>query len=317
MSVQIPTVSIVIPAYNVGSLLRETIASVQQQTFPHWELVVIDDGSTDNTRSVATQCAQTDPRIRVFTQPNQGVSIARNRGVEESQASIIAFLDADDRWRAAKLQTHLKEFQADPELGVSFDRVEFLTPTGQGTGRYSAFRTQLQAADFLYNNPSTTTSTWVLRRSVWEEIGGFLPDLNYAEDLEWLLRVCCKSAWRVQEIPAILTEYRTSPGGLSADLYRMEAGWQHLVRQARSYAPELIAHHYPLAQASHLRYLARRATRMGLPGRIGLDFMTRALRSDWQLILREPHQTVLTLLSIYWHLVRSQIPQSHKVNPNA
>jgi glycosyltransferase involved in cell wall biosynthesis len=316
MKSPLPQVSVVIPAYNAAPVLPEAIASVQDQTFTDWELIIVDDGSRDGTADIAHQLAETDNRIRVIHQNNQGVSVARNIGVSQSCGSIIAFLDADDLWVPTKLATHLAAFASNPHLGVSFARVEFLTQTGLSMGQISSGRlTGLKLEHLLCENPTTTTSNWVIRREVWTQVGELCPTMSYSEDLEWLLRALCTQQWQIEGIPQVLTRYRTSTGGLSSALYRMEAGWQTLIEQAKTYAPELVQQHFHRAQAIHLRYLARRAFRLRLPAPVGIDFITRALRSDWQLVLREPRRTLATLAAVYgaylqqqWHAFRTLAP---------
>lgn len=295
-----PLVSVVIPAYNVAGVLPDTIASVQAQTWTDWELLIIDDGSQDDTAAVAAQAQAQDSRITLIRQSNQGVSVARNLGVERSQGQFIAFLDADDVWLPSKLTTHLEHLLAQPQLGVSFAQVEFMTQAGIPTGKISRSRLTGITPDYLLSeNPTTTTSNWVIRRAVWTEVGGFCATMSYSEDLEWLFRALCSQHWQVEGIGQVLTRYRTSSGGLSADLYRMEAGWHAFTAQAQTYAPTLVAQYFAQAEAVHLRYLARRALRLGLPASVGLDFIHRALRSQRQLLWREPRRTLLTLLALW------------------
>jgi glycosyltransferase involved in cell wall biosynthesis len=308
MNPSCPRVSVIIPAYNAEAFIGETLASVQGQTFTDWEVVVVDDGSGDRTANIVLQLQSTDPRIRLIHQTNQGVSAARNLGIAQSQGDILAFLDADDQWLPSKLSAHLQQFEANPSLGVSFDRVEFLSQVGEATGQFSTGRlTGIMPQHLLSENPTTTTSSWVVRREVFDQVGRFCPTMNYSEDLEWLLRVRCTQRWNIEGLPQGLTHYRTSSGGLSADLYRMEAGWNALAQEAQQYAPDLIAQYFATAQAIHLRYLARRAFRLRLPAEIGVDFMTRALRSDGLLLLREPRRTLLTLLAVYGQFLLSRL----------
>jgi glycosyltransferase involved in cell wall biosynthesis len=303
-----PTLSVVIPAYNAAQFLPAAISSVQSQTFTDWELLIIDDGSTDRTAEVVQTFQDRDGRIQLIRQTNQGVSAARTHGVEQSQGDLIAFLDADDWWLPHKLATHLARFAADPRLGISFDRVEFLTQAGEPTGQVSSARLRgLTPKHFLSENPTTTTSSWVLRRRVWQQVGGFCLQMSYSEDLEWLLRVACTQDWRIEGIEQVLTRYRTSNGGLSADLYRMEAGWNVLIDRAKTYAPELVRQEFALAQAIHLRYLARRAFRLKLPSKIGVDFMNRALRSDRRLLVSQPRRTLPTIAAVYGHHLLSDL----------
>lgn len=304
MSSNSPLVSVVIPAYNVAAVLPDAIASVQAQTWNDWELIIIDDGSSDQTAAVAQQAQAQDPRISWIHQQNQGVSVARNLGVERSQGTFIAFLDADDVWLPEKLSTHIDHLQSRPELGVSFAQVEFMTQAGIPTGQLSRARlTDITPQYLLSENPTTTTSNWVIRKAVWTEVGGFCPTMSYSEDLEWLFRTLCSQRWQMEGIGQVLTRYRTSSGGLSADLYRMEAGWNTLIEHAKTYAPELVQTYFAEAEAAHLRYLARRAFRLRLPASVGLDFIHRALRSQRQLIWREPRRTLATLVALWGQLL--------------
>src|SRR5688500_17587486 len=93
--------SIIIPAYNAASYLPDSVGSVIAQTYPHWELIIVNDGSTDNTLQVLESF--TDPRIRCIHQANSGVSTARNNGIENAKGHYICFLDADDAWEKDNL----------------------------------------------------------------------------------------------------------------------------------------------------------------------------------------------------------------------
>ncbi len=298
-------VSVILPAYNAANFISQTIESVLKQTFTDFELLIIDDGSTDNTLEIANEYALSDRRIKVLSQVNQGVSATRNHGVRLAKGNLIAFLDADDIWFTDKLAAHIKHLADNPNLAVSFARVEFMSLEGNPTGQVSTSRLiNLRPEDFLYENPTTTMSNPIARAEVFKQIGGFAEDMSYSEDLEWLFRVVChnrkdKSPWQIEGIDRILLYYRASPSGLSASLYRMEAGWDLLIDRAKEYAPTLVKQHYSLARAIHLRYLARRAFRLDLPSKVGLDFINRAIASDWRIFLREPHRTLLTLLATY------------------
>jgi glycosyltransferase involved in cell wall biosynthesis len=300
-----PSVSVIMPAYNAARFINQTIESVLNQTFTDFELLIIDDGSIDNTLEIANQYALGDRRIQVFSHANQGVSATRNRGVNLAKGNLIAFLDADDLWSPDKLAAHIEHFRANPNLAVSFSRVEFISIDGSHTGQVSTSRLfHLKPEDFLYENPTTTMSNPIARAEVFAEVGGFAEDMSYSEDLEWLFRAICHQRqglppWQIEGVDRILVYYRASPSGLSASLYRMESGWDLLIDRAREYAPDLVRQHYALARAVHLRYLARRAFRLNLPPKVGLDFINRAIASDWRIFFKEPRRTFLTLLGTY------------------
>lgn len=294
-----PQVSVVIPIYNAAAHLRKTLQTVLDQTLMSWELIAIDDGSSDESAALVAELAERDQRVRLFRQPNLGVSLARNRGVAASHAPLIAFLDADDLWHQDKLRVHVAYHQANPGVGLSFSRVRFLSPDGLPTGVHSSIPLRpLQPVNLLSENPTTTTSNWVLRRELFEELGGFVTGMNYSEDLEWLLRMVCDGRWQIESINQVLTFYRTSVGGLSASLESMEQGWLRLIEEARHYAPALIDQHFASAQAVHLRYLARRSLRLRGDPTLGVDFLRRALWSDCRHLLRDPRRTLLTTLCV-------------------
>jgi len=293
------TFTVVMPAYNAAAYLAQTIESVLSQSFTDFELLIIDDGSTDNTAVIAENYRQKDKRVKLFIQSNQGVSATRNQGIESSSSQYIAFIDADDQWFPDNLALHYEHLEKNPDLGVSYAKVEFLTPDGKHTGKIAKGRlTELQPEHFLYDNPTMTASNLVVRRQVFQEIGCFDCNMNYSEDLDFLFRVAC-SHWKIQGINRVLLGYRTTQGGLSSQLDKMEEGWETLMTKAKIIAPELVEKHYLKARSNHLRYLARRAFRLRLSPQIGVDFLNRALNSDWQLIVREPRRTLLTIVAVY------------------
>ena len=295
----IPTVTVVMPAYNSSEYLRESIESVLAQTFKNFELLVINDGSIDNTSQIVRSYIKRDSRVKLISQTNQGVSAARNRGISLSKSEYIAFIDADDTWFPEKLNSHIESFKRDKNLGVSFARVTFLNTKGKLAGIATARLTKLKPQHFLYENPTITVSNLVVKREVFESIGNFDTSMNYAEDLDFLLRVITSNKWKIEGFNKILMAYRTTTSGLSSNLYHMEEGWEILAAKANSYAPDLINKHYWYARSIHLRYLARRALRLRLPSKVSVDFMTRGLMSNWQIIFREPRRTILTMLAVY------------------
>ncbi len=302
-----PTFTVVMPAYNAGAFIPQTIESVLSQTFTDFELIIIDDGSKDNTAAIAFNYSNKDKRVKFLSQLNQGVSATRNKGINHSNSKYIAFIDADDKWLPDNLTSHFKHLEENPDLGVSYGKVEFLHPDGKHTGKIARARLKaLQPHHFLYNNPTMTVSNLVVRQQVFQEIGYFDCTMNYSEDLDFLFRVAC-SDWKIEGIDRVLLGYRTSQGGLSSQLYKMEEGWETLMTKARVRAPELVEKHYFRAKSNHLCYLARRAFRLGVASQIGVDFLNRALNSDWQLVIREPGSTLLTMMFVYGnHILKSR-----------
>lgn len=126
-----PLISIVMPAYNATSFIAESIASVREQSYRNWELLVIDDGSKDGTPALVEEFQKTDDRIRFHPLPvNQGAGFARNVGIKASEGDYIAFLDADDLWKPLKLETQLK-FMKEHDLAVSYSSYELIDEQGK------------------------------------------------------------------------------------------------------------------------------------------------------------------------------------------
>lgn len=294
-----PLVSVVIPAYNAASDLPETIESVLRQSFTDFELLIINDGSIDATQEVVQAYAQKDSRIRLISQVNQGVAIARNHGIQESMGAYIAFLDSDDLWTSGKLAAHVDHLNAVPQVGLSFARIEFMQADGRLTGQHSNLRLkQIQPQHLYKDNLVCTPSNAVIRREVLEQVGGFTQGLSGMADAELFLRICCHG-WQVEGLNQILVYYRTSTTGMSAHLQKMEAEWYQFSHQVNQYAPDLVDQYFNAAKAVFLRYLARRSLRLNLQPMVGVEFIKRAIQSDWKIILKEPRRTLLTTAAIY------------------
>ena len=113
-------VSIVIPAYNASAYLAETLSSVCSSTFRDIEIIVVDDGSTDTTSDVVKTIEKFDSRVRLLSQPNCGMSAARNRGIDSSESDYIALIDSDDIWHPEKLRCQLQRLRDHPDHDFSY-----------------------------------------------------------------------------------------------------------------------------------------------------------------------------------------------------
>jgi len=294
-----PLFTVVMPAYRAPAMIGTAIASVLNQTEARFELIVVDDGSPDDTAAMAEAAAAGDRRVRVIRQTNAGPAMARNHGIAQGNGRLIAFLDADDRWAPDTLARHRDHLKHVPQAGVSFGRVRFYDPSLTVGGRVSAHVGTLSLALSIGENPICTTSNLVVRREVFERIGGFNPALTHAEDQEWVARVLAVTRWEVCGIDAVLVDYRTSAGGLSADLARMRQGWRAMIESIRTHAPAGVAHAEADAAALFERYLARRALRTGQPPAQAFGHLWRAIRhSPLALLTHGPKRTLLTAAGI-------------------
>lgn len=159
-----PLVSIVIPAYKAEKTIEQTLASVKSQTFPHWELIVVDDCSPDGTLPLLEAAAQNDGRIRVLRNTeNRGVSYSRNRGVREARSQWIAFLDSDDFWRADKLEKQLALAEKYPESVLFYTGSAFVDENGVDYGYTMSVPPQVSYRELLKQNVISCSSVLVRR----------------------------------------------------------------------------------------------------------------------------------------------------------
>lgn len=206
MEVQ-PLVSVIIPVYNAGKFLSSTLNSVFAQTYPFLDVIVVNDGSTDNSAEIA----QSYPNIRYFDQSNQGVSVARNVGISVAKGEFIAFLDADDIWKPDKLSIQINYMLKKCEVGITWTKaLNILEPE---THLPSWFNLK-DDLGHLGEVASIIPSTWVVRNAVFNQIGNFSIDYRSCEDTEWLLRA---RDYKVSSfvLPDVLTIRRLHGANLS------------------------------------------------------------------------------------------------------
>lgn len=210
-----PTVSVVIAAYNAARWTAETLGSVLAQTFRNFEVIVVDDGSTDQTPEVV---AGYKDRIRYLRKENAGAASARNVGIRAARGSYIAFVDADDLWLPEKLQLQMDLFSRHPDLAwVYSDAIVFDEESVQEVFRTSDV-TKLYAGDILrplllFNFIASPTP--VIRRDVFDTVGYFdeSPGLQSGEDWNMWLRIAAK--YRVEFVDRPLARYRRHRAGKS------------------------------------------------------------------------------------------------------
>ena len=290
-------VSIIIPAYNAATFLSEVIKSVLNQSYQNWELLVIDDGSTDSTAALADDFSKKDSRIRLISKENGGVSAARNLGAQLAKGELLAFLDSDDLWLPDKISAHVSYMNAHPKVGISFARVELIATEGTTTNKFTNNITDtLQPQDLFYSNPTVTTSNLVIRKSIFQDLNGFDESMQYNEDIDLLFRLSIQNNWKIESIDQVLVQYRLHSSGLSSTLMKMEEGWVILMNKARQKAPYLVDEHYSAAKAAQLQYLARQTLRLNMSAFLGVRFANRALASNWKNLHKTPKLIALTLL---------------------
>ncbi|MBD2513109.1 glycosyltransferase [Nostoc muscorum FACHB-395] len=216
MQVFEPTVSVIIPTYQRGHLVSQAINSVLAQTYKDYEIIVINDGSQDNTPQVLAEFS--DRRITAIHQANQGLSAARNAGIRSARGKYIAFLDDDDLWEPQKLEKQIPVLEANPRIGLIYsDSLFFSDKRGLLPGSYNtAFPTpNLQVLWTLFRYNYIPVLTVVVRRDCLDKVGLFDETLRYCGDYDLWLRLIEK--FPIYFLNQPLARYRRSPNSLSQD----------------------------------------------------------------------------------------------------
>lgn len=150
-------VSIIVPVYNAEKYIRETVDCVKAQTYQDWELLLVEDGSTDESLRILEELEKGDARIHVLKQKNGGAARARNHGLSEAEGRFVAYLDADDLWSADKLEKQLA-FMAEKDAAFSFTGYEFADEKGKGTGKIVKVPETMQYKQALKNTTIFTST---------------------------------------------------------------------------------------------------------------------------------------------------------------
>jgi glycosyltransferase involved in cell wall biosynthesis len=190
----IDRLSVIVPCHNAGRYLPEAIASIRAQRYPETEIIVVNDGSTDNTSDICRKLG-----VRLLEQKNLGPGAARNSGVEEAGGNLIAFLDADDIWTAGKIEKQLAVLKQQPEVAIVL-------------GWSQAFL----GRDEAWGDPVFCLSLGVtlLRKETFEQVGGFDENLKQVEDTDWFIRVM-ELGLSVHVLPDVLQWFRRHSDNIS------------------------------------------------------------------------------------------------------
>ena len=201
MSTQLPLVSVIIPTFNRGWVVREALDSVLEQDYRNFELIVVDDGSTDDTGSILSSYGQ---RLKVITQPNRGVSAARNRGIAAARGDLIALLDSDDYWLPKKLAVQVEFFRQHPAVEIcQTEEIWIRNAVRVNPGK----RHRKPSGDIF--EPSlelclVSPSAVMMRPQVFHRYGLFDEELPACEDYDLWLRISCQIPVYLIDMPLIV-----------------------------------------------------------------------------------------------------------------
>ena len=229
-------VTIIIPAYNSMPYLKSTLASVFEQTYQDFEVIVVNDGSSDETEEYISSL--TDSRLRLINQANQGVSVARNVGISNAQGRYVAFLDADDLWRQTKLEKQVSYLENSADVGLVYTWTAMADSNCKPTGRLSASNAEGNVWQELLTKTNLLGcgSTPLVRKSCFETVGLFDSELVPAEDWDMWLRIAASYSFGV--IKEALVLYRANPNSLSKSYLSMWKSSCRVVEKAFQSAPE-------------------------------------------------------------------------------
>lgn len=239
-----PTVSVVIPTYNRARFLPAAVASVRAQTYPCDEILIVDDGSSDNTSEVV---AALGAGVRLIRQANAGPAAARNRGINEARCDLVAFLDTDDRWLPGKLAAQVELFQREPALGLVCADMAIEDDAGARLVESNFVQRGLQqefagldgrplpdAPRRLLELNFVNTSTVIAKRQLLVGLGGFDTRLRFGEDLELWLRIAARHPIAcVASVQEVRVEHDSN---VTRSIEPMLQGYVHMAEAIREWA---------------------------------------------------------------------------------
>lgn len=260
MNIKMQKVSIIIPAYNSAEYIKQAVDSALGQTYKNVEIVVVDDGSTDNTAGVLAPYIK-ENNIKYIHQENEGAGMARNKGINNSSGEIVAFLDADDIWMPDKLEKQIP-LLSNPDIGVVYSDIEIFGDS------FVALRHSEIASGFYRGNilkhlikgNFIPTSSVVMRRSIFGIIDGFADNSRFytVEDYEFWLRVA--TITKFDYVSDSLVKYRVHKDQLSGSRVKTHASLARLYKSLlvrRAFSPYLVSVFIQYIK-SLLKYLYRK-----------------------------------------------------------
>jgi len=230
-----PAVSVVIPAYNAAWCVRRAVDSVLAQTSSDFELIVVDDGSTDDTAAVLNIYGD---RLRIVRKPNGGLSSARNAGIDAARGRYVAFLDADDWWLPEKLERQVALMEADPALVFCSTAARIESPEGEQLGEWACAHSPLPTLEAIFATNAHVAgsgSAVLARRDAFARSGGFDETLRSLEDIDMWMRLAAIGGYAC--VPQALAVILKRPGSMSGNLDVMRDAAITVMRKNRPLLP--------------------------------------------------------------------------------
>jgi glycosyltransferase involved in cell wall biosynthesis len=279
-----PLISVIIPVFNGEKTIKETIESVLNQTFSDLELIVINDGSFDSTLNILSRVR--DPRLKIFSYPNAGLSASRNRGFSHACGEFVSFIDADDLWTPDKLEAQLKALEVNPQAAVAYSWVDYIDSTGKffRSGNHITANGNIYER-LLIDNLLENGSNPLIRKQALAETGSFDRQMSAAEDWDMWLRLSARHHFVAVPKPQVL--YRMSTNSLSTNVLRMEAAALQLIEKAFVEAPSSLQHLKKRSLATLYHYLTFKTLESPSARQNGLTaarFFWCAMKNDFSVL---------------------------------
>ncbi len=218
-----PTVEVIIPAYNAATFLTAALESVICQSFTDWRILLVDDGSTDDTAAIATSYAERlGPRLKYIYQQNAGLPAARNTAIRHAEGEYLALLDSDDVWLPCRLTETLKVFARSEAIGLTYGFIDGIDPQGRiiSTFQTPSKHPEGRIAPYIYMREIDLPCPSITFRKVCvEKVGDFDETMRATEDRDLWLRIALQ--YEVALVCEVIAQYRTSPQAMTSDPERM------------------------------------------------------------------------------------------------
>ncbi|NJM48283.1 MAG: glycosyltransferase family 2 protein [Alkalinema sp. RU_4_3] len=287
----LPLITVVIPLYNGAEFIERTLRSVMAQTYGNLEILVVDDGSTDDSAQLVKALAGQDDRIRLIPKPNGGVASARNLGIQRARGEWIGFVDADDIWDPTFIQKVVDRtvFCSD-SVGVIYSWAQNINDRDQPIpGVHVAAITGNVYATLLCHNFLGNASATVIRRSCLDRVGGYDSGLRAAQAQgceDWDLYLRLAESYDYAVIPELLVGYRKLENSMSGDGHTMARSQGIMLDKVRSRHPEIPDWYYGLSRSSFYLYLALQGQQYGQVEAMHYWRQQALLAHRWATVLR-------------------------------
>lgn len=298
-----PLVSVIIPAYNAAAFIDRTLRSVLNQTYRHIEVLVVDDGSTDQTAEIVATFIKQDDRMRSLSQPNSGVAVARNLAITHAKGEFIAPIDADDIWYPENIEKQVQcMIQGGNSVGLVYSWSVDIDESDALLGSFRASEIEGHVyATLICHNFLGNGSATMMRRSFLEQVGDYNGTVSPCEDWDLYIRIAERYDFRV--VPVFLIGYRKLPTSHSSDYSKMARAHGLIMQSVWQQHPGLPRCLFRLSSSSLYFYFAYQSNRRNNPPGT-LFWIYQAIRVDPVTSWIQPELYRLLLHSL-WKLLRS------------